>query len=228
LSLHRGERAFVLKARHGDLDAVSLVPDNPVALVVLAHGAGAGLRHNTMEMIAAEFARQQLATLRFNFPYMQAGKNRVDNKEVSVATIAAAAEYASTNSQVPLFLGGHSFGGRMASHAVAEEVVLCSGLIFCSFPLHGAKKPDDKRAAHMPDIASPMLFLSGTRDDLGDRDLLTALVKRLKRVHTRTRIHWLETANHSYVVLKRTRTNPMPVFAEMAQQACQFVDEVID
>lgn len=203
------------------------VPPRPVAQLVLAHGAGAGLRHKTMDALAEQFADQGIASLRFNFPYMQAGKNRVDNKDVAVATIACAAECARAESNLPLFLGGHSFGGRMASHAVAESGVACAGLVFCSFPLHGAKKPDDKRAAHMPGIKQPMLFLSGTRDDLADGDLLARLVGELAKINPLTRLHWLETANHSYVVLKRTRTNPLPVFTEIAQEARRFVDAVL-
>lgn len=219
---------FQLSSPLGELDAAWLVPDDPIAQIVLAHGAGAGLHHKTMQAIACEFAEQQIATLRFNFPFMQAGKNRVDKKQDAVTTIACATEMARSQHDLPVFLGGHSFGGRMASHAVAEGVVTCEGLIFCSFPLHGAKKPDDKRAVHMTDIVVPMLFLSGTRDDLADQELLGALVKRLRKVNKRTRIHWLETGNHSYVVLKRTRTNPLGIFTEMAQQTRRFVEEVID
>jgi predicted alpha/beta-hydrolase family hydrolase len=110
----------------------------------------------------------------------------------------------------------------MASHAVAQGRVVCRGLIFGSFPLHAAKKPDRRRAAHLPDVSAPMLFLSGTRDDLARSDVLEDVVRELPHAQ----LHWLETGNHSYVVLKRTRTNPQPIFEEMADAARAFVDEV--
>ena len=112
----------------------------------------------------------------------------------------------------------------MSAHAVAEAGVACRGLVFCSFPLHQPKKPSIERAAHMSNIAQPMLFLSGTRDDLADAGLLQDVVDKLG---ARASLHWLETANHSYVVLKRTRTNPTPIFEEMAQVTREFVDALI-
>ena len=208
----------------GPLDGVWLEPTSAVAQLVFAHGAGAGYQHKNMQGIAAAWAEQGLASLRFNFPYMQAGKRRVDGKAVAIDAIAAARELAAARSSLPLFLAGHSFGGRMRSHAVAEAGVDCRGLVFCSFPLHQPKKPDVARAAHLGDIAQPMLFLSGTRDDLADADLLKQVVGSLE---PRASLHWLETANHSYVVLKRTRTNPAPVFEEMAQATREFVDALI-
>lgn len=218
-----GEEPIQVDSPAGSLDGVWLEPAGAVAQVVLAHGAGAGYQHKNMQGIAAAFADAELATLRFNFPYMQAGKRRVDNKATAVAAIAAARELAAARSNLPLFLAGHSFGGRMSSHAVAEADLDCRGLIFCSFPLHQPKKPDVSRASHLPDICQPMLFLSGTRDELAERGLLEEVVSGLAHA----RLHWLETANHSYVILKRTRTNPMPVFEEMARSARSFVDALI-
>ena len=217
---------FELKTSAGNVDAVWQVPVDPVAQLVFAHGAGAGYQHRTMQALADAFAEVGLASLRFNFPYMQQGKNRVDSIPTSIDTITAATELAEQTQRLPTFLTGHSFGGRMASHAVAEGRVTCEGLIYCSFPLHPAKKPSDKRAAHLPDIEQPMLFLSGTRDDLGDAKLLTKLTAKLKKNNPLTRLHWLDTANHSYVVLKRTRKSEVPVFNEMANVAREFVDTV--
>ncbi len=215
------ERQFQLHLSSGGVDATWTLPAQPLAKILLAHGAGAGQRHKTMQAIADAFAHRQLATLRFNFPYMQQGKRRVDGKSIAVAAVAeAAAAAAQELPHLPLWLGGHSFGGRMCSHAVVEAEVPCAGLIFCSFPLHPAKKPATSRAEHLPLIRQPMLFLSGTRDDLADRALLSDTVAGLNPA---CRLHWLETANHSYAVLKRTRTNPQDVFAEMAEQAGRFV-----
>ena len=217
------ESQVQLETSAGVLDATWLNPVHPRALFVFSHGAGAGHRHGTMEGIAEHLGNQEIATLRFNFPFMQAGKRHVDKPAVATRTIAEVTEFARANSDTPIFLCGHSFGGRMNSHTVVDEGLECAGLIFCSFPLHPAKKPGVKRAEHLVKVQQPMLFLSGTRDDLADRALLTQVVDELEQA----RLHWLDTANHSYVILKRTRQNPMPVFEEIALEARAFVDEVI-
>ena len=210
------------------LDGEWLIPSEPIAAIVLAHGAGAGFKHANMQAIAEHLAEQNIASMRFNFPYMQAGQRRTDRPEVACAAIQAAYGVAQEglvhqNLNIPLLAGGHSFGGRMTSLATAQGMMDPAGLIFFSFPLHQPKKPDRKRAAHLPDISAPMLFLSGTRDDLAEHTLLTTVVDELPRA----RIHWLETGNHSYVILKRTRTNPMPIFEEIGLAARAFVDELI-
>jgi predicted alpha/beta-hydrolase family hydrolase len=195
-------------------------PDDAVAALVLAHGAGAGMRHKSMQAIADAFERRGIATLRFDFPYMAEGRNRVDPPDVATASIAAAYASAAARTTLPLWLGGHSFGGRMASHAVADRGVPAAGLIFCSFPLHMPGKPDTKRASHLPAIRRPMLFLSGTRDELAERRLLEPLVQSLPNAT----LHWLDTADHGYRVLKRTRARKDSVFDEMAEVARAFVD----
>jgi len=218
-----GDHPLQLDTPAGAVDALWQVPEHAVAQLVLAHGAGAGYLHANMQSIADAFGAVGLATLRFNFPYMQQGRRRVDRVDVAVAAVAAAAKYIAAADVRPLFLVGHSFGGRMCSHAALRPDVACRGLIFCSFPLHQPKKPSRQRAEHLHSIAEPMLFLSGTRDDLADPALLEAVVGELDQA----RIRWLETANHSYVVLKRARTNPTPVFEEMAGAVREFIDEVI-
>lgn len=194
-------------------------PDDAVAAVVLAHGAGAGMTHASMQAIATAFESRGLATLRFDFPYMAEGRNRVDPPAVATAAIAAAFDAAQRRTQLPIWLGGHSFGGRMASHAVADRRVPAAGLIFCSFPLHLPGKPDTKRAQHLAAIEQPMLFLSGTRDDLAKPELLEPLVASLPNAT----LHWLETADHGYRVLKRQRARADSVFDEMAEVAHAFV-----
>jgi predicted alpha/beta-hydrolase family hydrolase len=195
-------------------------PPDAVAALVLAHGAGAGMRHPSMQAIADALERSGIATLRFDFPYMAAGRSRVDSPGVATQAIAEAYAAARERTTLPLLLGGHSFGGRMASHAVVDRAVPAAGLIFCSFPLHLPGKPDTKRAQHLGSIRQPMLFLSGTRDELADRKLLEPLVDSLP---TAT-LHWLETADHGYRVLKRTRVRTDSVFDEMADVARSFVD----
>ena len=155
----------------------------------------------------------------------EASLNETINTQPAMLAASAAIWkiWINATSQLPQIMAGHSFGGRMCSHAAAEGELACEGLIFCSFPLHPPKKPAVTRARHLPEIDRPMLFLSGTRDDLADAALLEGVVNGLGNA----RIHSLETANHSYTILKRTRTNPTPVFEEMAQIARGFVDEVI-
>ena len=191
-------------------------------LLVLAHGAGAGYRHASMLAISEALARRGVGTLRFNFPFTEAGRRRVDGQALSVATILAALDAAGAAApDLPLFLGGHSYGGRMASHAAVEHPLPVRGLVFCSFPLHPAKKPGVARAAHLRDVCLPMLFLSGTRDALARRDLLEGVLAGLGgRAHA----HWLETADHGYRVLKRTRTRDQDVFDELAEAAAAFMD----
>lgn len=195
-------------------------PKNATAALILAHGAGAGMTHRNMQSLADAFARRQIATLRFNFPFIDAGRRRVDSKQVSTATIAEAFGEAARRSSLPLWLGGHSFGGRMASHAVLDEGLEPRGLVFCSFPLHPPGKPGTARAAHLSAIGLPMLFLSGTRDTFAEGELLEPLVSRLPAAE----LHWLDTADHGYKVLKRTRKTEEDVFDELSRVARSFID----
>ena len=195
-------------------------PNDAVAALVLAHGAGAGMQHASMQAIATAFELRGIATLRFDFPFMAEGRNRVDPPAVATAAIAAAYAAAAQRTPLPIWLGGHSFGGRMASHAIVDRALPAAGLIFCSFPLHLPGKPDTKRAQHLAAIRQPMLFLSGTRDELAKRELLEPLVASLP---TAT-LHWLDTADHGYRVLKRQRTRTDSVFDEMAEAARGFID----
>ena len=127
---------------------------------------------------------------------------------------------AAQRTTLPIWIGGHSFGGRMATHAAVDRAVPAAGLILCSFPLHMPGKPDTKRAQHLSAIRQPLLFLSGTRDDLAERKLLEPLVAALPNAT----LHWLDTADHGYRVLKRSRTRTDSVFNEMAEVARAFID----
>jgi len=195
-------------------------PRDAAAALVLAHGAGAGMRHRHMQALADAFERHGIATLRFDFPFIEQGRSRVDPPEVATATIAEAAKAAAERTDLPLWVGGHSFGGRMASHAVATGLVDPAGLVFCSFPLHMPGKPATSRAAHLASITKPMLFLSGTRDELADATLLREIVAALANAE----LHWLDTADHGYRVLKRARASSEDVFDEIARVARDFVD----
>ena len=143
-----------------------------VASLVFAHGAGASMHHSTLEEITSKCNESKISVLRFNFPYMEARKNRTDSQAVATLAIKAALELAQKKLSGPYFLGGHSFGGRMASHAVVDHDLDVAGLVFCSFPLHTPNKPGVARAEHMDAIKVPILFLSGTRDGMAQRDLM--------------------------------------------------------
>jgi len=135
--------------------------------------------HQNMQAIADAFEGRGIATLRFNFPFMEAGKSRTDPPAVATAAIAAAFTAAKERTALPILLGGHSFGGRMASHAVLDRDLDPAGMVFCSFPLHPSGSPAIARAAHLSTLKLPMLFLSGTRDELASRELLEQVVSRL-------------------------------------------------
>ncbi len=196
--------------------------DDAVALLVLGHGAGADMRHGSMASIATELARRGIAVFRFNFPFMESAKRPVDSRAVSTSTIAAAVVQArSLKPRLPLFLGGHSFGGRMASHAILDhDLGDVRGFVFCSFPLHPAGKPATTRADHLDSIDLPMLFLSGTRDALAEQDLLNGVVARLGARAERVA---LDTADHGYKVQKRSRARSDSVFEELADAAGAFI-----
>ncbi|MCY3622205.1 MAG: alpha/beta fold hydrolase [Gammaproteobacteria bacterium] len=192
------------------------------ATLTLGHGAGAGMTHTSMQAIAEAFADAGIATLRYNFPFKEQGRSRVDAQAVSTATVAAALGFARNESAGPHLLGGHSYGGRMASHAVVDHGLDVAGLVFCSFPLHMPRKPAIKRAEHLDSIAAPMLFLSGTRDGMAQPDLLNDVARRIGAT-----TNWLDTADHGYKVLKRTRTRTDSVFEEMAHYASVWLDAVL-
>jgi predicted alpha/beta-hydrolase family hydrolase len=177
------------------------------ALFVFAPGAGAGITHAFMEAIAAGLAERDIATLRYQFPYMERGSGRPDPPAVCHATVRAAIdEAARLLPGVPLFAGGKSFGGRMTSQAQASSPLPgVRGIIFLGFPLHLAKKPSDSRAAHLAEVRIPMLFLQGTRDALADLTLLEPVTRKLGELATLEKI---EAADHGFHVLVRSgRTN---------------------
>lgn len=191
--------------------------------VIFGHGAGAGMKHSSLEAIATAFAEVGISTLRFNFPYMEAGRNRVDSLSVSTNTFKAVHSFAVTKGLDPLFLGGHSFGGRMATHAVVEHDLMVKGLILSSFPLHNPKKPSLDRAGHFDKITCPILFLIGTRDGMASADLIQQLA-----TERQASLKWLDTADHGYKTLKRTRNRQDDVFHEIAEHTDAFVSEILN
>ena len=212
-----------LRLKFAEYDVSAVVEEAPdsIGSIVFAHGAGAGMRHSTLVEISTRCAERGISTFRFNFPYMEAGRNRTDSQAVATETIASALKAAKQELEAPFFLGGHSFGGRMATHAVVDQDIDVTGVICCSFPLHNPKKPNVDRASHLKAVSCPMLFLSGTRDGMAQHDLLESVSREID-----AKLHWLETADHGYKVLKRTRQHPDDVFTEMADQMKQFILQV--
>jgi uncharacterized protein len=200
--------------RIGTVSGLLVHPPDAWALYVLAHGAGAGMRHRFMEEVATALAGQGIATLRYQFPYTEAGGRRPDPPAVLEATVRAAVSAAREAAPgLRLIAGGKSMGGRMTSSAMAKAPLEgVSGLVFLGFPLHPAKQPAVTRAEHLDAVASPMLFLQGTRDDLADLGLITSVCGRLG---TRATLHVVEGADHSFAVLKRSGRNGMEVMEEL-------------
>ncbi len=174
-------------------------PPDPVALYVLAHGAGAGMAHPFMAAVAQKLAERKIATLRYQFPYMEAGSRRPDAPALAHATVrAAVAEAARLAEALPLIAGGKSFGGRMTSQAqAAEPLPGVRGLAFLGFPLHPTGKPGIERADHLAAVKVPMLFLQGTRDTLAEPELIRPVCEKLG---ARATLIFFEGGDHSFRV----------------------------
>lgn len=199
----------------GEVSALLMRPRGASHLLVLGHGASTNMRHATLQSIAEHMANVGIATFRYNFPYSEHRRAR-DSGAVCTATVRSAVAAAhGASPDLPLLAGGHSFGGRMTSTAASESPLndVC-GLVFFSFPLHQPGRPDTKRAEHLRSVTVPMLFLSGTRDELAHLDLLEPVCERLGNVAT---LHTLDAADHGYRVLKRSRQSGEDVFDEMAR-----------
>jgi predicted alpha/beta-hydrolase family hydrolase len=178
------------------VSALLIRPPDAKALYIFAHGAGAGMTHKSMASNAEGLAERGIATLRYQFPYMEKGSKRPDPPQIAHAAVrAAAAEAARVAPDLPLFAGGRSFGGRMTSQAQAlEQLPGVLGLAFIGFPLHPAGKPGIERAEHLSGVAVPMLFVSGSRDALAEMDLLKPVVSGLG---DRASLHVVADADHS-------------------------------
>ncbi len=197
-------------------------PPEPKACLVLAHGAGAGMSHRSMAAIADGLEARGLATLRYQFPYMERGGRRVDPPAVAQAVVRiAAAEAGRRAGSAPLFAGGRSFGGRMTSQAQAlSPLEGVRGLVFFAFPLHAAGRPSDERAAHLAQITVPMLFLQGTRDLLAELDLLRRTVVGLEGHAT---LELFAEADHSFHVPAKTGRTDAEVLAAVLDAAADWM-----
>ncbi len=199
-------------------------PRNARALYILAHGAGAGMRHAFMSAIALALARHAIATLRWEFPYMAAGKARPDRAEVAEASVRAVWNASKRVARgLPRFAGGKSFGGRMTSRAHAAAALDgLRGLVFLGFPLHPPEKPAIDRAEHLAAASGPMLFLQGTRDDLADLALLEPVVAGLG---PRATLHLIDRADHGF---ERSGRKLPDVIDELARTIAAWIDANLD
>lgn len=215
---------FLASTTKGTVSAIHQTTQEPLACFVMGHGAGANMSHAHMQSLADALASKGIETLRYNFPFMETGGGRVDNLPICLDTIENALALSSSlqtglPEKLPTFLCGHSFGGRMSSHFAAEKQPEIAGIVYFSFPLHPSKKPDTKRATHLKEIQIPQLFVSGSRDTLADMDLLAPIIESLPNAA----LHEIETADHSFKILKRTRQSTEDVYIEAGRVVKNFV-----
>jgi len=194
-------------------------------LLVLGHGAGAGMHHPFMQALAHRLAVCGIATLRYQFPFMEQGKRAPNPQPILMksvrSAVAVAADYAAG---VTLLAGGKSLGGRMTSNAAAREPLPgVAGIVFFGFPLHAPAKPSQHRADHLFNVAVPMLFLQGTRDKLADLSLLRPVCDKLAR---RATLHTIEWADHGFHVPKKSGTSDENVIAELAQTTLNWAEGI--
>jgi predicted alpha/beta-hydrolase family hydrolase len=203
-----------------------IAPPGARAGYVVAHGAGAGMHHPFMHAVAVELAERGIATLRYQFPYIEERKKRPDPPKLAQATVrAAVAQAARLAPKLPLIAGGKSFGGRMTSQAQAASAMPnVRGLAFLGFPLHPPGAPSDERAEHLAGVEVPMLFLQGTRDDFASLDLLQPLVKRLA---PRATLCLFDDADHSFHVPARTGKKDADIRREMIDVLSAWIDKTI-
>jgi predicted alpha/beta-hydrolase family hydrolase len=215
------ELKFLATLEKGEVSALLMRPRDASHMLVLGHGASTNMRHANLQTIAERLADVSIATFRYNFPYMEHRAGR-DSQEVCTATVRSACAAARRAApDLPLLAGGHSFGGRMTSTAASESALNgVVGLVFFAFPLHPPGQPATKRAEHLKAVTVPMLFLSGTRDELAHLDLLRPVCEKLGK---RATLHLLDTADHGFRTLKRSRKTEEDVFVEIARAVREWV-----
>jgi predicted alpha/beta-hydrolase family hydrolase len=222
------ERNLTIKvADAGEVSSLFVRPENTRWLLVLAHGAGAGMRHPFLGKLAAELAAAGVATLRYQFPYMEQRRRVPDSPSILTSTVRAAAKIASEIApDLPIFAGGKSMGGRMTSQAAAEnppELKNVNGLVFFGFPLHPPGRPGTQRAEHLARVTLPMLFLQGTRDQFADLKLLRPIIDGLG---SRATLREFKAADHSFHVLKTSGSTDGEIIRELAQSVHDWADSL--
>jgi uncharacterized protein len=206
-----------------EVSALLLRAKNPGWLLVLAHGAGAGMTHLFMENLSNELSAAGVATFRYQFPYMEQHRRAPDPPAILAATVAAAVHAAKQAAPgLPLLAGGKSMGGRMTSQAAARHPLDgVQGLVFFGFPLHPPDRPGTKRAEHLAKVTIPMLFLQGTRDTFADLNLLRPICAKLGE---RATLHIIESADHSFHVLKSSKRSDADILRELAETTASWAE----
>lgn len=218
------EIQFGINERAGAVSGLLLKPDAASALLVLAHGAGAGMRHKFMEQTALKLAERNVATLRYQFPYMEKRTKRPDSEVVLTDTVRAAMAAAKkVAGDLPIFAGGKSMGGRMTSLAAARQPLEgVRGLVFFGFPLHAAGRPGAERGEHLIDIAIPMLFLQGSRDALAGLKLLKPLCAKVGK---RAELFIVEGGDHSFHMLKSAKRSDDDALEAAIEKAAEWMEK---
>lgn len=214
---------FLATPEEGEVSALYLRPENAVALLLLAHGAGTDMRHRSIETLSQALTEHSIATFRYNFPYKEkSGGAGPGNKKAITATVhSAVVAAAKEGGDLPLFAGGRSFGGRMSSLAASQAPLPnARGIVFFGFPLHPAGKPGTERTDHLFKVDLPMLFLQGPRDKLATPDLLEPIVKKLG---SRATLHMVAGADHSFTVLRSSGRTNEEVMEELASTAAAWM-----
>jgi hypothetical protein len=219
------EIKFLASKSSGEVSAILQIPDKSRCLLVLAHGAGANIRHHFMTKLAEELAEQRIATFRYNFPYMEQGKKAPGPQPILLKTVRSAVQEAKKMAGgLPLIAGGKSLGGRMTSTAQSLELLEhVNGIVFFGFPLLAPGRPSDARAEHLYYVTLPMLFLQGTRDKLADLQYLRPVCDKLGSV---AKLAIFEEADHSFSVPRRTGKSGDDVLREMASTVAQWIDSI--
>ena len=222
-----GDKLRIAVQGNGEVSALLVRPPSARWLLVLGHGAGAGMSHPFLEKLAAELADARIATLRYQFPYMEERRRVPDKHAVLTSTVAAAVRLAQEMAPgLPLLAGGKSMGGRMTSQAAAEDLLgPVKGVVFFGFPLHPPNRPGAKRAEHLAKVSVPMLFLQGTRDTLADLTLLRPVCAKLGSLAT---LHIISEADHSFHVLKKSGKTDAEVMTELAQTTAAWATKLKD
>jgi len=217
---------FRVSDKAGKVTGLLARPRGARWLYVFAHGAGAGMRHPFLEAIADRLSKRRIATFRYQFPYMEAGRKRPDSPKVLEQTVRAAVSAGATAApRLPVFAGGKSLGGRVSSQAaVAGDMPTVHGLAFLGFPLHAAGKPASKRGDHLGQVNLPMLFLQGDRDRLADLTLVRPLCKSLNR---RATLHVVNGGDHSFQTLKRSGREQPDVLDEIADAIAEWASKAL-
>ncbi len=218
----RRDLVIPVSEKVGEVSALLDWPETPQALLVVGHGAGAGMRHPFLEALVERLGSRSIATLRYQFPYMEQGRKRPDHVSRLLPTVRAAVSAAKELADgLPIFAGGKSMGGRMTSLAASKEALEgVSGLVFVGFPLHAPGRDGTERAEHLSDVSVPALFLQGTRDRLARLDLIEAVCDGLG---ARATLHIVDGGDHSFHVLKRSGRTDEEALDEIAAVTAEWI-----